>query len=221
METQDVESVQQELSDKEVVERILSGEKRLFELLIRKYNQRLYRIARSIVTEDSEIEDLMQCAYIRAYEHLGKFEWRSSFSTWLVRILVNECLSHLKKKHRVMVTDIDDELSTSSYKNISSPTPVSVVLNKELAQALEEALLNIPEKYRTVFVMREIEDMSVAETVEALALSESNVKVRLNRAKSMLQEKLNSYYKNDLVFHFYLTRCDRIVQNVFNSLGIV
>jgi RNA polymerase sigma-70 factor (ECF subfamily) len=221
METQDVESVQQELSDKEVVERILSGEKRLFELLIRKYNQRLYRIARSIVTEDSEIEDLMQCAYIRAYEHLGKFEWRSSFSTWLVRILVNECLSHLKKKHRVMVTDIDDELSTSSYKNISSPTPVSVVLNKELAQALEEALLNIPEKYRTVFVMREIEDMSVAETVEALALSESNVKVRLNRAKSMLQEKLNSYYKNDLVFHFYLTRCDRIVQNVFSSLGIV
>jgi RNA polymerase sigma-70 factor (ECF subfamily) len=221
METQDVESVQQELSDKEVVEGILSGEKRLFELLIRKYNQRLYRIARSIVTEDSEIEDLMQCAYIRAYEHLGKFEWRSSFSTWLVRILVNECLSHLKKKHRVMVTDIDDELSTSSYKNTSSPTPVSVVLNRELAQALEEALLNIPEKYRTVFVMREIEDMSVAETVEALALTESNVKVRLNRAKSMLQEKLNSYYKNDLVFHFYLTRCDRIVQNVFNSLGIV
>jgi len=221
METQDIESVQQELSDKEVVERILSGEKRLFELLIRKYNQRLYRIARSIVTEDSEIEDLMQCAYIRAYEHMGKFEWRSSFSTWLVRILVNECLSHLKKKHRAMVTNIDDELNTDSYKNASSPTPVSVVLNRELAEALEEALLNIPEKYRTVFVMREIEDLSVAETVEALELSESNVKVRLNRAKSMLQDRLSSYYKNDLVFHFYLTRCDRIVHNVFNSLGIV
>jgi RNA polymerase sigma-70 factor (ECF subfamily) len=221
METQDIESVQQELSDKEVVERILSGEKRLFELLIRKYNQRLYRIARSIVTEDSEIEDLMQCAYIRAYEHMGKFEWRSSFSTWLVRILVNECLSHLKKKHRAMVTNIEDELNTDGYKNASSPTPVSVVLNKELAEALEEALLQIPEKYRTVFVMREIEDLSVAETVEALELSESNVKVRLNRAKSMLQDRLSSYYKNDLVFHFYLTRCDRIVHNVFNSLGIV
>jgi RNA polymerase sigma-70 factor (ECF subfamily) len=221
MEAQHIESVQQDLSDREIVERILSGEKRLFELLIRKYNQRLYRIARSIVTEDSEIDDLMQCAYIRAYEHLEKFEWRSGFATWLVRILVNECLSHLKKKNRSMVTNIDEELNAGSYKNTSSPTPVSVVLNRELAQALEQALLNIPEKYRTVFVMREIENMSIAETVEALDLTESNVKVRLNRAKTMLQENLNHYYKNDLVFHFYLTRCDKIVQNVFSSLGIV
>ena len=221
MEIQNTAGTTQALTDKEVIERILSGEKRLFEHLIRKYNQRLYRIARSIVMNDNEVDDLMQCAYIRAYEHLHSFQWRSAFSTWLVKILVNECLSHLKKKKRFMVSNIDEELKSGNYRNTSSATPASVVLNKELAVALENALLNLPEKYRIVFVMREMENMSVAETVEALDITESNVKVRLNRAKSMLQQKLNDYYKNDLVFQFYLTRCDKMVEHVFKSVDIL
>ncbi|HRO41574.1 MAG TPA: sigma-70 family RNA polymerase sigma factor [Flavipsychrobacter sp.] len=207
--------VHSELSDKEIVERILGGEGRCYEQLIRKYNARLYRIARSIVIDDNDVEELMQCAYIKAYENLAKFHWRSSFPTWLVRILVNECFAFLKRKNRYV--SIDDDQKT--FSNMTTVTPAAIVLNKELAVALENALFDIQEKYRTVFVMREIEDMSIAETAQALDLTESNVKVRLNRAKTMLQQRLNDYYKSDAVFSFHLTRCDRVVVGVFAAVG--
>lgn len=211
-----------ELSDNEVIQRVIAGEKNLFEVLMRKYNPRLYRIGMTIINNDSEIEDMMQNAYIKAYQNLDKFENRSSFSTWLVRILMNECLQHLKKsKH---VTSLDG-INTYNMDNNSMSktsdyiTPDNAAVNKELGKALERALLTLPEKYRMVFVLREIENMSVAETIDALELTESNVKVRLNRAKTMLRDKLNEYYKSDVVFPFHLTRCNRVVENVFQSLN--
>lgn len=213
------ENIGLEMSDKEIVERILSGEKELFERLIRKYNLRLYRVARSIVKTEDDVEDLMQSAYIKAYENMGKFQWRSSFSTWLIKILANECFAYLKKKKRFIVKPLDDDIK--SLKSMSRNLPTSVVLNNELRIALENALLSIHEKYRTVFMMREIEEMSIAETAQALELTESNVKIRLSRAKMMLQKKLNDYYKNDLIFSFHLSRCDKIVKSVFSALALV
>ena len=206
-----------ELTDTEIVERILAGEKKLYECIMRKYNPRLYRVGIAIVKEDSLVEDLMQNTYIRAYEHLSRFEGRSSFSTWLTRIMINECLQFVKKQKRVTAFASENKHNMSNFEQ---KTPDKLATNRELAQALESALFELPEKYRLVFVMREMEDMSVAETTEALSLTESNVKVRLNRAKSMLREKLNEYYKSEQVFHFYLTRCDRVVENVNKALGI-
>jgi len=196
-----------------LVKRILAGEKRLFEHIMRSYNQRLYRIGMSILANDMEAEDAMQNAYINAYEHLAKFEARSSFSTWLTRIMINECLARTKKTK-------PDTLSETQTENHATMTnPAIILANKELGNVLESAIGQLPEKYRLVFVLREIESMSVKETSETLNIEESNVKARLSRAKTMLRDSLSGYMK-DHVYSFHLTRCDRIVGNVFAQLGL-
>lgn len=201
------------ISEEELIGRILTGEKRLFELLIRKYNQRLYRIGMSILEDEAETEDAMQTAYINAYEHLSGFEQRSSFGTWLTRIMLNQCYEQKRKSKRILINFEQPD----NFVNMN--TAVNELANKELSNALQQAIEKLPEKYRLVFVLREIEDLSVRETSAALNIEESNVKVRLNRAKTMLRENLNSYMK-DYVYSFHLTKCDRIVSHVLNRLGI-
>ncbi len=211
--TDKTDTILNPVPDQELIARIQGGEKRLFEVLIRKYNQRLYRIGMSILANDMETEDAMQAAYINAYEHLSGFEQRSSFGTWLTRIMINQCLEQKRKKKQAPV------IFEQTDNVISMTTPLNELVNKELSHVLENAITQLPEKYRLVFVLREIEDMSVRETSATLQIEESNVKVRLNRAKTMLRENLNGYMK-DRVYSFHLTRCDRIVNHVMNHLGI-
>ncbi|MES2006059.1 MAG: RNA polymerase sigma factor [Bacteroidota bacterium] len=206
-------------SDSELISRILQGSKHLYEVIIRRYNQRLYRVGMSIVNNESEVEDIMQVAYISAYENLGKFVFKSSFATWLTRILINECLLRIRQSNRSV--DMDDERLKMVFDqpaNNHSQTPEHSVMNSELRSILHEAINKLPEKYRTVFVMREIEDMNVAETKECLAISEVNVKVRLNRAKIMLRELLSGYYQKEDILHFHLSKCDRIVAYVMDKI---
>lgn len=203
-------------SDEQIIAEILDGRKQLFELLMRKYNARLYRVAMSIVNNDGEAEDIMQATYIKAYEKLETFEQRSTFGTWITRILINESLGRLKKQKR-FVTMAEDHTRQDTG---AAQNPDRQLINKELRMALEQAMLQLPEKYRLVFVLREVEDMSIAETVDTLGITEANVKVRLNRAKTMLRDSLSSYYKNDGVFEFHLSRCDRVVNTVLQKLGI-
>ena len=201
-------------SEPELIEDILAGEHRLYEHFIRKYNQRLFRTGMSILNDDMEVEDAMQTAYIKAYEHLAAFKNRSSFGTWITRILINECLLQKKNKQRLQLVE-------GNHSEIIShmDTPAHTLVNKELATVLENAIAGLPEKYRLVFVLREVENLSVKETAEVLLLEESNIKVRLNRAKTMLRENLSGYVKES-VFAFHLTRCDRIVGHVFKELQI-
>jgi len=207
------------ISDQDIIARILQGEKELYALIVRRYNKRLYRVAMSIINDDAEVEDVMQVAYINAYEKLGTFASRASFSTWLTRILINESLLRLKKRGRSINMN-DDKMDTEIYQqNINEvQTPVAKMLNSELKIALEQAIGQLPEKYRTVFVMREIEDMNVAETQECLDISEANVKVRLNRAKAILKESLSQYYTNSDIFHFHLSRCNRVTEEVMKGI---
>jgi len=208
-------------SEEEIIKKIVAGEKKLYEIIIRKYNTRLYRIGMSIVNDDDEVEDIMQNAYIKAYENLIKFEGKSSFGTWLVRILINESLLQLKKKKRfVSMEDQENNKTIVSRLNGLSEkeTPSTSLINKELAKALENSLSELPEKYRMVFVMREMEDMSIAETMSLLEISEANVKVRLNRAKQMLRSKLDGFYKSDQLLQFQLLRCNKMVENVLSRI---
>jgi len=200
-----------ELPESELVERIAKGEKDLFEIIIRRYNQRLYRIGMSILNDGQEAEDAMQTAYINAYENISKFEGRSSFGTWLTRIMLNQCYGQLRKK-RNPTLDVDLLDGITSMK-----TPANILMNKELNQALEDAVSLLPEKYRLVFVLREIEGLSVHETADSLNLEDSNVKVRLNRAKVMLRENLTRYMKGS-IYDFHLSRCDRITSQVMDYL---
>ena len=205
------------LNDDEIIARVLHGEKDLYSVIVRRYNQRLYRVGMSIINDDAEVEDAMQVAYINAYENLGKFAFRSSFPTWLTRILINECLLRLRKRKKII--SMNDEKMENEMKQDKDPqTPVTATVNSELRSILNDAIRKLPEIYRTVFVMREIENMNVAETKECLNISEVNVKVRLNRAKAILRDILSTQYTNEDILHFHLTRCDSMVDKVMRSI---
>ena len=203
-----------EIEESALVSRILEGESRLFEQIIRKYNQRLYRIGMAILKNDVDTEDAKQSAYIKAYQNLDKFEARAELATWLNRIMINECLAAKKKKQKYII-ETDEQL----VNNSTMTTPSNILINKELNGLIEDAVAQLPEKYRLVFVLREIEEMSIKETGDTLKIEESNVKVRLNRAKTMLQQHLSGYMKEN-VYSYHLSRCDMMVQRVFGHLGI-
>ena len=210
------------ISDHEIITRILLGEKNLYALIVRRYNQRLYRIAMSIINDDAEVEDVMQTAYINAWENLGKFAFKASFATWLTRILINESLLRLKKRGKSINMN-DDKMDREIYQQHTKEvqTPVVKIINAELKLALEDAIRQLPEKYRTVFIMREIEEMNVAETQACLDISGVNVKVRLNRAKALLRESLSAFYKKEDILHFHLSRCDRVIEKVMSKVQSV
>ena len=201
------------LSDEELVERIVNGEKHLYETLMRKYNLRMFRISMSIVNDDMEAEDIMQTAYLNAYLQLSKFQNKSAFATWLTRIMINESLLYKKKKSKRELL-----LAGIEQKDDHRETPLKSLMNKELKTILEKAVSELPEKYRLVFVMREIQEMSTSETMEVLNLGESNIKIRLSRAKEMLRSELSSYYQPNQLFDFHLSRCDRIVNTVMSKI---
>lgn len=209
----------QQWTDDHIIKTVLNGEKSYFELLVRRYNQRLFRIGMPLLNNDMEVEDTMQVAYINAYEHLHQFRGQAGFGTWLTRIFVNECYSVLRKRKRL--TDIKDHIADDkTQKTVVMNPPDHLLINKELNKAIEDAIVNLPEKYRLVFVLREVEDMSIADTVDILGITDTNVKVRLSRAKAMLRDSLQRYYRNDSLFHFHLTRCDRIVAKVMEAIQL-
>jgi RNA polymerase sigma-70 factor, ECF subfamily len=171
-------------TDEEIVHRIVGGEPVLFEILMRRHNQRVYRAIRSILREDAETEDVMQEAYVRAYEHLVQFEGRAQFSTWLTRIAVNEALKRLAARGKfdpLGAEDYEGEEGTMRPFAENSLNPEANASRVELSGLLEDAILILPPIYRAVIVLRDLEEMSTAETAEVLSLTEANVKVRLHR----------------------------------------
>ena len=207
------------ISDSEIIVRVLNGEKDLYAIIVRRYNERLYRVGRLIIHDEMEIEDAMQTAYMSAYENLGKFGFKAAFSTWLTRILINDCILRLKKRRHYVF--FNKQVITNEYyrKQIMDvQTPAAQMLRSELKLKIEEAILQLPEKYRMVFVMREIEKMSVSETQFCLNISQVNVKVRLNRAKVLLRNTLSTYFNKEDIFHFHLSRCDKMTERVMDQI---
>lgn len=209
------------LTDEEVVDRVRTGDLAMYEVIMRRYNQRLYRVSRAILHDDAEAEDVMQEAYVRAYTHLDQFAGRSAFSTWLTRIAVHEALTRLRSRNRhqqVDVIDYDGEISMKTPDK--SLDPEQNASTAQLRGLLEEAVLGLPESYRSVIMLRDIEELSTAETAEALDLTEENVKVRLHRGHGMIRnwlfERIGTKAKE--AFPFMGIRCDRVVREVFNRL---
>ncbi|AYD48604.1 sigma-70 family RNA polymerase sigma factor [Arachidicoccus soli] len=215
-----MESQFEQYADYDIIKRINEGEIKLFEILIRRYDPFLYKIGRTYHYNHEDTEDLMQDAYMNAYCSLKKFENRSSFKTWLTRIMLNICYQKKRKmsiKKEVVTSGIQNEESgqlsqPSSYGN------EKITMNKELGHVLENAIHSIPEDYRIVFTLRELNGLNVAETSEALNISESNVKVRLNRAKTMLQKEIKKMYSPQEIFEFNLIYCDVMVNRVMNKI---
>ena len=211
------------LPDSEVVERVLDGEVSLFEILIRRYNQRVYRVARSIVRDEAEAEDIMQDAYVRAFEALRQYKGQAAFSTWLTRIAVYEALSRRKQRHRLV--PLEPEASPQLAGNEAAlsyraRTPEEETHNRELGAVLAAAVDSLPENHRLVFVLREVEGMSNADTGHCLGISTENVRVRMHRARSLLQKEIEQRLGSTVesLFAFHLRRCDRVVQGVLRRL---
>jgi RNA polymerase sigma-70 factor (ECF subfamily) len=205
----------------ELLNRIGNGERELFEILIRRNNPYLYKIGMSYGFKHEDVEDLMQETFISAYLNLEKFESRSSFKTWLTRIMLNQCYQKAQKPSFKLEkpNDILTEKTTPMFESNRSTDTYKSVLNNELNNIIGNAITSIPLEYRMVFSLRELNGMSTAETAETLDISETNVKVRLNRAKRMLREKVEKMYSPEDIFEFNLIYCDRIVEGVMKRIN--
>ena len=211
-----------ELQDDEVVRRVLAGETALFEILMRRYNQRLYRVSRAILREDGEAEDVMQDAYVRAYEHLDQFAGRAAFSTWLTRIAIHEALARKRRRGRVEELDAMPSNGDSlPMLKSSAPSPEADTAQAETRRLLQDAIEALPESYRTIVVLREVEEMTVAETADTLGVSEAVVKTRLHRAHAMLRKDLyvRAQGRAPDLYQFHAVRCDRVVKAVFERIN--
>lgn len=211
-------------SDEEVIRRVLEGEAAFFEILIRRYNTVLYKIARSYGFNHADAEDLMQDAHVTAFQQLGQFGHRAAYKTWLSKIMINKCLYKLRYGYFRYESPHSERISEElvpATTLLSGTATEKEVLNRELSRSLEWSLQQIPLSYRSVFVLREVEGFSVAETAELLAITPVNVKVRLNRAKALLQKQLEQLYTSAELYEFNLVYCDAIVERVFERINRV
>jgi RNA polymerase sigma-70 factor (ECF subfamily) len=209
-----------ELSDADVVRRVRDGETGLFEVLMRRHNQRVYRVARAVMGDDARAEDLAQEAWVRVYEHLSQFAGRSLFSTWLTKIVLHEAWARVRKAARLQ--PITEEMTENSEVLMSAARdPEARTLGAEMRGYLESAVEALPETYRVVLVLRDVEELSTSETAEALRLTEDAVKTRLHRARAMVRRDLTARVGPGLrgAFPFLGDRCDRMVRAVMSRLA--
>lgn len=200
------------MSDEEIVLRVQAGETELFARLLRRYNQRVYRAARAVLRDDGEAEDVAQEAWVRAFRHLSDFQGRALFSTWITRIAVHEAMARSRRAKRTTSSFMELEPVTAS----PTPDPEAEASEREMRTHIEAAVEGLPDAYRTVFVLREVEELSTRETAESLELSEDVVKTRLHRARAMLREDLvaRAGSRVSRIFPFMGARCDRMVEVV-------
>ncbi len=209
-----------QLSEEEIINRILKGEKLLFEIIVRRYNPYLYKIGRSYDYSHDDTQDLMQETYIDVFKHLSKFEQRSNFRTWIIRIMLNNCYRKKQKlsfKNEYSEENINEK-ATPMFTD-SSNDAHKHLHNRELGHIIETYLTELPEDYRMVFSLREINELSTAETASVLNISESNVKVRLNRAKAMLRSKMEKSYTASELFDFNLSLCNPFTERIMKIIN--
>lgn len=215
------------VDDAELVRRALARDGGAFRAIMKKYNQRLYRLARGIVRNDSEAEDIVQEAYVRAFTHLEDFRGDASLVTWLSRIAINEALGRLRSR-RPSVDLLTFEAQGMQAEVIQFPLtsrsddPERTMAQRQLLQLVEDATDKLPEVYRIVFVARVIEGLSVEETAEILHLRPETVKTRLHRARRLVREQLDKQIGPVLMdaFPFAGRRCERVTAAVLHRLGL-
>jgi RNA polymerase sigma-70 factor (ECF subfamily) len=206
------------LSDVEVVGQVRAGNAALFEILMRRHNQRIYRAVRAVLKDEHEVEDVMQQAYINAYTHLDQFEERSQFSTWLTRIALNEAFKRRRKRPQSQSTAVRPHVEADRAEPMETiasaqPDPERQAYARELSRVLERAVDALPDTYRAVFMLRDIEGLSTSETGAGLGLGEEAVKTRLHRARALVRQAITADLGGAaaLAFQFNAPRCDRVV----------
>jgi RNA polymerase sigma-70 factor (ECF subfamily) len=210
-----------EQPDEALIARVLRGDTASFELLMRRYNERVYRAVRSIVRDEHEAEDVMQQAYVNAFTHLGQFNGSARFSTWLTRIAINEALARVRRHGRYDVFDEEFSNVEPFTARRSSDNPEWHAFSRELRGLLESAIDALPNGMREAFVLRDVEGLSTAEAANCLGVSEEVVKTRLSRARATLRRWLMERAGATApdAFRFHRPRCDRLVGRVLARIA--
>lgn len=211
----------------EMVSRAIARDAEAFRAIMQRNNQRLYRIARGVVRDDAEAEDVVQAAYVQAFAHLSSFRGASSLSTWLTRITLNEALGRLRSRRRArdagLVTPVAGEASIIRFPLArDTADPERTMAQRQILMLVEQATDKLPEAFRVVFVARVIEGMSVEETADLLGLKPQTVKTRLHRARALLRRELDAAIGPILLdaFPFAGRRCERLTAAVLSRLGL-
>lgn len=207
-----------QMTDQEIVRSVVAGETALFETLLRRHNQRIYRTVRAVLRSDDEVEDVMQTTYLNAYAHLHQFTASAQFSTWLTRIAVNEALARLRKRDAALGQG--GNAVTLTFVDTRTPDPERQAVTSELRNLMEDEVAALPDSFRLTFMMRDVEGLSTAETAASLDISEDLVKTRLHRARTMLRDNLfrRAGVTVDSLFAFGNERCDRVVAAVMTRI---
>jgi RNA polymerase sigma-70 factor (ECF subfamily) len=215
--------------ESQLVERAAGGDQSAFEAIMRRHNRALYRAARSIVKDDTEAEEAVQDAYLRAYHALPRFRGESSLATWLTRIAINQALERLRKRRRELasvamhgVFDLEKHTEMADAEGTSSDTPERDLMRVQTRRLLEQKIDELPSAFRTVFVLRALEDMSVDECAACLGVPEATVRTRFFRAKRLLRKSLAEHMNLAAgdAFSFDGERCDRIVECVLARVAL-
>ena len=206
-------------ADIDIITRVLDGNVNAFEIIMRRYNQRLYRIARSILKDEHEAMDVVQEAYVKVYYQLNTFNGPDGFASWLSRIVSNEALMRLRKSHRINYT-LDDPMYNDNDEPVCDSQPIDLIAAEQLRHMLEKAVDQLPVGNRCVYMMRAVQQLSTRETAQSLDVTEDVVKTRYLRAKGLLQEIFEEHIeKTGLSLHeFDGNRCNSIVLNVMDRL---
>ena len=209
-------------SDDAIITRVLGGETECYALILRRYNQRLFRIARSILQDDALAEDALQEAYVAAYKRLPQYQARGAFSSWLTRITINEARMSRRKQSRYRETDIIEDQATNLIDQQATSNPAQRTANGELATLIESAMSRLPESFRLVFMLRGVQQLSIDETAFCLGIPPATVKTRYHRARILMQQSLTPHIVGAglQLYEFAGKRCDNLVSAVMRRLEI-
>ncbi|KAA3441578.1 RNA polymerase subunit sigma [Mesorhizobium sp. SARCC-RB16n] len=208
--------------DLTLAKRAMARDGAAFRTIIKRHNQRLYRIARGVVRNDGEAEDIVQEAYVTAFAHLESFRGDASLGTWLSRIVINEALGRLRKRRRTAATPVNPQAEIIQFPLNPSDDPERTMAQRQILALVERATDNLPDLYRMVFVARVIEGLSIEETSELLGVRPETVKTRLHRARVLLRKALDDQIGPVLLdaFPFAGRRCERLTAAVMERLGL-
>lgn len=207
-----------DVSDGEAVAEVVRGNREMFEVIVRRYNPQLYRVGMAYLRNHAQAEDAMQNAYLKAFLNLRRFRGQALFGTWLTRIMINECLMFLRRQKRAAMEVLDDE-ATARVESVAFASPaVDYVHAQEMKALLEQAILTLPRTHRAVYLLREVQHLTTAETARCLGLSRENVKVCLHRAREGLKAQLLKTAAGVELFDYTARWCDPLTARVMQAV---
>ncbi len=205
-----------EVSDLDVIAAVARGDREMFEVIVRRYNPQLYRVGMAYLRNHAQAEDAMQNAYVKAFLHLGRFARGAAFSTWLTRIMINECLMLLRRARRATQHTPDLRLIDAEHSTPAAAAPAMHLQEKKTL--LEAAIAQLPRNYRAVYLLREVQQLSTAETAACLKISADTVKVQLHRARERLKAELLKSAAGVELFAYPAAFCDPLTARVMQAI---